>query len=179
MQNVICLSSHSAISKVVELATRTFTMPDNNSNSEILNPKSASLRLTTGLLQSTSSRRTYHCRFVRARSITNTPSNIEISPQALQTACSSGLFNGKAVFIDHAALWNPQFYGAPSLENLVGVNQTSTWNEEDKSIQGTINLCSNASGPSIAIVNLIDSYSDELLSEPTLPEIGLGLSFAY
>ena len=43
-------------------------------------------------------------------------------------------------------------YMGPSLENLVGVTQTSTWSEEDGSIQGTIKLYSTASGFSIAIV---------------------------
>ena len=67
----------------------------------------AALRLNTGSLQSSPSRRIYHCRFVKAgrvRTNSNTPSDIEITPQALQTAWSAGLFNRKAVYIEHAAL---------------------------------------------------------------------------
>jgi hypothetical protein len=107
-------------------------MSSNNPKSTIRNPKlsSPSLRLVTGTLSSSPDRRTYHCCFVRAgrgRSSANTPSNIEITPRPLQTAWSSGLFNGKAVFIDHAALWE-----YPSLENLVGVNQSSRLMQTDR-----------------------------------------------
>ena len=132
-------------------------MPANNPQSQIQNPKlsAPSLRLVTGTLSSSPDRRTYFCRFVRAgrvRSSANAPSNIEITALALQSAWSSGLFNGKAVFIDHASLWD-----YPSLENLVGVTQSSTWNEEDESIQGAIKLYSTPSGISIAIVNCVDA----------------------
>jgi hypothetical protein len=119
----------------------------------------------------------------RVRSSANTPSNIEITPHALQSAWETGLFNGKAVFIDHAAFWDPHIYGAPSIENLVGVTQSSTWNEAESAIEGTIKLYSNATGLStaaglsIAIVNCVDASSDELLTEPTPPDIGLSLVF--
>ena len=46
--------------------------------------ESASLRLTTGSLHSSPSRRTYHCRFIRAgrvRSTANTLTDIEITPE--------------------------------------------------------------------------------------------------
>jgi hypothetical protein len=128
-----------------------------------------SIRLQTGLLQSSPSRRTYYCRFIRAgrvRTNSNTLSDIEITPHALQTAWSAGLFNSKAVFIDHAAIWE-----YPSLENLVGVTQASIWNEADQSIEGTIKLYSNAPGLSIA------SLLDELLTEDAPPDIGLSLVF--
>jgi hypothetical protein len=151
------------------------------------NPHSVSLRLTTGQLIAKSGdesddqqlatsksgkqsggfaasfRRTYHCRFVRAgrvRAAGGHPSNIEITPQALQTAWDAGLFNGKAVFIDHAALWEYL-----SLENLVGVTQASIWNEAEGAIEGAIKLYSNNPGTSITVVNSVDASSDELLTE--------------
>jgi hypothetical protein len=102
----------------------------------------------------------------RVRSSANQPSNIEITPHAIQSAWQSGLFNGKAVFIDHAALWE-----YPSLENLVGVTQTSTWNEAEGAIEGTIKLYSNSPGTSIALL------LDELLSEESPPDIGLSIVF--
>ena len=102
----------------------------------------------------------------RVRSSGDTPSNIEITPHALQTACSSALFEDDDVCIDHAALWE-----YPSLENLVGVTQSATWSEEDESIQGTIKLYTTPAGLSIA------SLLDELLSEETPPDIGLSLVF--
>ena len=125
-------------------------MSTNNPQSQIQNPKlsSPSLRLVTGTLSSSPDRRTYFCRFVRAgrvRSSANTLSDIEITPHALQTAWSSGLFNGKAVFIDHASLWE-----YPSLENLVGVTQSASWNETESAVEGSIKLYSTATGLSIA-----------------------------
>ena len=121
-------------------------------NNAVVEP-SAALRLRTGTLQAASARRSFHCRFVKAgrvRAAGGHPSKIEITPQALQTAWDAGLFNGKAVFIDHAALWDPHVYGAPSLENLVGVTQSSIWNEAESAIEGTIKLYSNGPGTSIA-----------------------------
>ena len=134
----------------------------------------AALRLHIGSIQSSNSRRSYHCRFIKAgrvRTNSNTPSEIEITPHALQSAWSAGLFNGKAVFIDHAALWDPHLGGTPSLENLVGVTQSSNWNETDQSIEGTIKLYTSATGLSIA------SLLDELLTEDSPPDIGLSLVF--
>ena len=49
------------------------------------------------------------------------PSGIEITPGALQRAWQKGLFDGRAVFIDHAALWE-----YPSLDNLAGVTMENT-----------------------------------------------------
>ena len=50
------------------------------------------------------------------------PSGIEISAGALQRAWQKGLFDGRAVFIDHAALWE-----YPSLDNLAGVTMESRY----------------------------------------------------
>ena len=62
-------------------------------------------------------------------------------------------------------------YMGHSFENLAGVTQSSTWNEEEGSIEGTIKLYSNAPGTSVA--NLLD----ELLSEENPPDIGLSMVF--
>ena len=43
------------------------------------------------------------------------------------------------------------YMGPPSIENLVGVTQSSSWNESDQSIRVTIKLNSNPPGPYIAL----------------------------
>ena len=53
-------------------------------------------------------RREYHCRFVKAgriRRAGNSPSNIVIEASALQAAVMEAKFDARAVFVDHAGLW--------------------------------------------------------------------------
>jgi hypothetical protein len=53
----------------------------------------------------------------------------------------------------------------PSLENLVGVTQSSTWNEAE----GAIKLYSNGPGTSIAVVNLLTPPLTNSSQNPTCP----------
>ena len=69
---------------------------------------------------SISGHREYKARFVKAgrvRSAGNKPSKIVVEAQALEQAAASGMFDDKAVFVDHAG-----WFDYPSLERLVGVN---------------------------------------------------------
>ncbi len=76
-------------------------------------------------LAGTGERRRYAARFVRAgrvRAAGNRTSNIEVTEQALTSASNKKLFDGKAVFIDHAG-----WFDHPSLRNLAGVTSESAW----------------------------------------------------
>jgi len=115
---------------------------------------------------SSKKRRTYRCRFVKAgrvRAAGNRESNIEVTSQALSSAWSKGLFDGRAVFIDHAG-----WFDNPSLTRLVGVTQNSAIGGDE--ITGEIKLYSEAQ----AIASLLD----ELLAEGRDgPDVGLSIVF--
>lgn len=121
-------------------------------------------------LESSANRRSYRARFVRAGPILKsdrTPSSYLIRSSALETAVNSGLFDNKAVFIDHAS-----FFENPSLKNLAGSTLNSTFNPLDHSVEGTIKLSNTPSG------RVISDLLDELLSDgDTAPDIGLSLVF--
>ena len=65
----------------------------------------------------------------------------------------------------------PHIDGAASPENLVGVTQSSTWNQVDQSFEGTIKLYTTAPGLSIA------AFLDDLLTEDPPPDINLPIVF--
>lgn len=114
-----------------------------------------------------SGRREFKCRFVRAgrvRAAGNKPSNVIIEPSALKSALERGLFEGKAVFLDHAG-----FYEYPLLKNLVGVTLGAAWNEAEQSVDGMISFYSEAE----RIVALLD----EMLADDNPPDVGLSMVF--
>lgn len=110
--------------------------------------------------------RRYRCRFVRAgrvRAAGNRPGKLEITPQALETAWHKGLFEGKAVFIDHAG-----FFEYPSLHNLVGVTVQTTYNALEQSVEGLIELFQNRAAQEITPL---------LQTRPHGPDVGLSIVF--
>ena len=112
-------------------------------------------------------RREFRARFVKAgriRAAGNRKSKILIEPGALTGAVAQGMFEGKAVFIDHAG-----WFDYPSLKTLAGVTKSVTWNELDQSVEGIISFYDGAE----TIVNLLD----ELLAEDNPPDVGLSLVF--
>ena len=113
-------------------------------------------------------RREYRCRFVKAgriRRAGNSPGNIVIEASALQAAVMEAKFDARAVFIDHAGLWE-----GPSLRNLAGVTGQVEYDEKDQSVYGVIKLYNEAS----RIAGLLD----ELLAEGQgAPDIGLSIVF--
>jgi hypothetical protein len=124
------------------------------------------LRTNFTLLQSTG-RREFKARFVRAGRIRgggNKPANVIIEPAALKAAAEKGMFEGKAVFLDHAG-----FFQYPSVKNLAGVTLNASWNEADQSVDGTISFYDTAA----QITDLVD----ELLSDSNPPDIGLSIVF--
>lgn len=134
------------------------------------------LNLTTGSIAyyqqqaGDASHARYLARFVRAgriRTAANKPGNIVIQPQAIRSAFDRGLFDQKAVFLDHAG-----FFDNPSLDNLVGVATATDFNETDQSIDGYIVLYNTPSG------NVAKSIIDELLAPGSpAPDIGLSIVF--
>ncbi len=119
-------------------------------------------------LASTGRKRQYSARFVRAgrvRAAGNRASNIEVTENALISAFNKGLFDGKAVFIDHAG-----WFEHPSVRNLAGVTSESTWDPVDKAITGTISLYSQAA----PIAQLLDEI---LADHQEAPDVGLSIVF--
>ena len=113
------------------------------------------------------------------------PSDIEISAGALQRAWQKGLFDGRAVFIDHAALWE-----YPSLDNLAGVTmelalracpspkRCPAWGRPGGgcgAVYGVIELfTASPHSPGTGIAALLD----ELLAlGEAAPDVGLSLVF--
>jgi len=117
-------------------------------------------------------RREFKCRFVRAgriRGAGNKPTNIIVEAEALQSALMRGMFEGKAVFIDHSG-----FFESPSIKNLAGVTHDPHWNEAEQAVDGTISFYNKAG---VDGINPITALLDELLTDPTPPDIGLSLVF--
>ena len=113
-------------------------------------------------------RRRFGARFVRAggvRGAGNRPSNIEITENALVSAINRGMFDGKAVFIDHAG-----WYEHPSVRNLAGFTSNSAWDPVEKAVTGEITLYSQAEP--------VGKLLDEILADPhTAPDVGLSIVF--
>ena len=117
-----------------------------------------------------SSVNTYLARFVKAgpvRTAGNRPSNLFVSSEALQNAVESGLFNQKAVFIDHA---NPFAY--PSLRNLIGCTRNARWLADTQSVIGKIQLYDT---PDARVVNQL--LQQLLKDSANAPDIGLSIVF--
>ena len=128
-----------------------------------------SLRLQSGNLALSLDRQVYSCRFVRAgkvRGAGGIETNIIIEPEALSAAAASGLFDAKSSFVDHAG-----FFDYPSLHNLAGKTQHSTYNPIDQSVEGEIKLYDTEIG------NTVRTLLDQILAEDNPPNIGLSMVF--
>lgn len=113
-------------------------------------------------------RRSFFARFVRAgraRAAGNRPSNIEVSENALINAFNQGLFDQRAVFVDHAGLFE-----LPSIRNLVGVTLDSSYDPLEKAVNGVIRFYAQAA----PIADLLE----EMLGEgEASPDVGLSIVF--
>ena len=115
-------------------------------------------------------RRAYRCRFVRSgqvRAMGNQAGDLVIDPQALSAASERSLFDNKAVFVDHAGLFDH-----PSLRNLVGTTLQAVYQPSQECIEGVIRLFDTPSGQAIA--GLIDEI---LLQGQAAPDVGLSVVF--
>jgi hypothetical protein len=126
------------------------------------------MRFNGQLLGVGAKKNVYRCRFVRAgriRAQGGQDSDIEITAEALRQAVSLGMFDGKAVFVDHA-----RFFEYPSVRNLVGRTHNATWTETQEAVEGEILLYASGSWAA----NLIH----ELLEDGVgAPDIGLSMVF--
>jgi hypothetical protein len=119
-------------------------------------------------LYSTSGYREFLARFVTAgpvRGVGTLDPGISIDSVALESAVISGLFDNKAVFLDHSGLFE-----YPSLSNLAGVTTGSKYNSQLNAVEGVIRLYNSPSG------DLAATLIDEILSNPSVsPDIGLSM----
>ena len=132
-----------------------------------------SLKLTLGTLASPQSGgpgRQYHARLVRAgqvRASDNTPADIVVEPDALASAVAQGLFDNRAVFVDHAG-----WLDYPSLDRLVGVTRDAAWNEADQSVEGVLHLYDTPGA------QVMSTLLDQILADPAhAPDVGLSMVF--
>lgn len=115
----------------------------------------------------------FACRLVRAgrvRAASGELSDIEIEAAALQEAVAQGLFEGKAVFIDHAAPLQ-----GPSLRNLVGVTEAAAYDEAEQAVHGRLKLYDTPDGQSMRAL-LTRLLADRQAGRP-VPDVGLSLTF--
>jgi hypothetical protein len=115
-------------------------------------------------------RRRYQARLVRAGKVTSLPEHgkdfkVEVLPEALRRATEGGLFDQKAVFVDHAGQWEN-----PSLEKIVGVTSRAVF--DGSAVNGEIEMYDTPYAQ--AITRLID----EILEEGSQsPDVGLSIVF--
>jgi len=112
----------------------------------------------------------YFARFVRAGQVKGSngkPTGIMVDPQALSKAGAAGMFNNKAVFLDHAG-----FFDYPSLSRLVGTTSDSGYSAQNQSIEGYVRLYETPMG------DIAEKVISELLNDPaSAPDIGLSIVF--
>jgi hypothetical protein len=115
----------------------------------------------------------FECRFVRAgrvRTAAGEPSDIEIEAQALQEAVAQGLFEGRAVFIDHAS--PPE---SPSLRNLVGVTELAVYDAAEQAVHGRLRLYETPDGRTMQA--LLTRLLEDVRAGRPVPDVGLSLTF--
>lgn len=126
------------------------------------------LRLQAEFLAGASAPRRYLARFVRAgatRTAGNRPADLILEAQALRQAAAAGLFDQRAVFVDHAA-----HSEHPSLRNLAGVTLKARYDENSQAVVGAIQFYRAA--------HAITALLDEILEQKeSAPDIGLSIVF--
>lgn len=113
--------------------------------------------------------RHYFARLVKAGAVLRadrSPSEITIAPEALQAAAQRGLFDHRAVFIDHAG-----WLDNPSLEKLAGKTERAQYDPATQSVVGLIAFNDTPSG------RLACQIIDQLLADESPADIGLSIVF--
>jgi hypothetical protein len=131
----------------------------------------AKFTLTGGRLElaGVSDQRLFSARYVRSgpvRAAGNQPSTLIVAASALMEAASKGLFDGRAVFIDHAGIFANQ-----SLRNLVAVSGRSYWDATEGAVNGELAFYNTPDAKVIADLLL------QLLGQENPPDVGLSLVF--
>lgn len=118
-------------------------------------------------------RKEFQCRFVKAgrvRAVGDELADIEIMPGALARAWAEGLFESRAVFVDHAGLFE-----YPSLHNLVGVTLQAQYKELDGAVDGVVRLYDTPEAATFG--ELIEQWLVDRKASEATPDIGLSLVF--
>jgi hypothetical protein len=111
----------------------------------------------------------YSARFVTAGRIKyadQSLSKTSITAEALQEAAAKGLFNEKAVFIDHA-----NWFTGPELAKLAGTTLEAEYDQDETAIVGKIRLNETESG------QLAQVIIDDVLTNDSAPDIGISIVF--
>ncbi len=116
-------------------------------------------------------RKEFACRFVKAgrvRAVGDMTADIEIMPGALAHAWADGLFENRAVFVDHAGAFE-----YPSLRNLVGVTLGAQYREMDGAVDGVVRLYDTPEAQSLG--ELVEQWLTDRQAGEAAPDIGLSL----
>lgn len=137
------------------------------------NHQPITLSQTAALLGAAQTGTEFECRLVRAGRVSapdGGAGDIEIEAGALEEAVAGGLFNGKAVFIDHAA---PLEY--PSLRDLVGVIASASYEAAEQAVHGRLRLYDTPDGQ--AMRTLLTRLLEDRQAGQPVPDVGLSLTF--
>lgn len=113
--------------------------------------------------------RRYYARLVRAGfplTASGEPADFELTPAALHNAQKLGLFDNRAVFIDHAG-----WFDNPSLEKLAGKTEHTIFDAGSQAVAGEIVFNDTPSG------RLACQIIDQILQDDTPADIGLSIVF--
>jgi hypothetical protein len=133
-----------------------------------LTPNGAVRLHCAGTLQAQTSGSRFLARFIQAgrvRARGGEEAAIEIPAPVLQQAVEAGLFDQRAVFLDHAG-WLEH----PSLARLIGQTSAAYYHVDSQSVQGEISFLDNAAARHA--LSIIQAY----LQNPNL-DVGLSLVF--
>ncbi|MGD2079026.1 MAG: hypothetical protein PVH18_11630 [Chloroflexota bacterium] len=140
------------------------------------------IRLSTGPITFTASRgrKEFRARLVKAGRIRNaddSPGPVTIPKETLRTAGKAGMFDGLAVFADHAG-----FFQSPSVKALLGVTYGSYYQEATDSIEATIRFYTGeAHGQdgrlASTIVDTLNMMLEDQADGIQSPDIGLSIVF--
>ena len=118
----------------------------------------------------TSKERVYIGRLIKAgytRNILNEPTDLFVTPEAIQGAVNAGQFEGLACFIDHVSPGNN-----PSMRNLLGSWHSATYSATKQDAQATLTAyVTDDTRP------IIDRLDQMLGSESPAPDVGISLVF--
>ena len=111
----------------------------------------------------------YLARFVAAGRIKHadqTLSRLSITSEALEAAGGEGLFNEKAVFLDHAS-----WFEGPQLAKLAGTTLDAEYDSDEDAIVGKIRLNETETG------RLAHTIIEDVLTNDSSPDIGISMVF--
>ncbi len=121
-----------------------------------------------GKLQASTQSNRYLSRFIqagRARARGGEDAPIEIPASVLAQAAADGLFDQRAIFLDHAS-WLEH----PSLSQLIGMTGTAHYDAQDQSVQGEISFLENTAAQHA--LSIVEAYLHN-------PQLDIGLSIVF